>query len=82
MNSFAVTNLYKAPHKVCIVYDEKMQKHCDFSDNTHPEKPSRISSIYKNHEEYGLLERCYLLQVKPYIIIIYGQSRLILCNFM
>ncbi|RLU20621.1 hypothetical protein DMN91_007234 [Ooceraea biroi] len=45
------TNLYKAPHKVCIVYDERMQKHCDFSDNTHPEKPSRISSIYKNHEE-------------------------------
>ncbi|EZA54635.1 histone deacetylase 6 isoform X1 [Ooceraea biroi] len=56
------TNLYKAPHKVCIVYDERMQKHCDFSDNTHPEKPSRISSIYKNHEEYGLLERCHLLQ--------------------
>ncbi|XP_012219597.1 histone deacetylase 6 isoform X2 [Linepithema humile] len=56
------TNLRKAPHKVCIVYDDKMQKHCDISDNTHPEKPVRISSIYKSHEEHGLLERCYLLQ--------------------
>lgn len=59
-----VTNLRKAPHRVCIVYDDRMQKHCDVSDNTHPEKPVRISSIYKNHEEHGLLERCYLLQVR------------------
>ncbi|XP_011060053.1 PREDICTED: histone deacetylase 6 isoform X2 [Acromyrmex echinatior] len=57
-----LTNLYKAPHKVCIVYDEKMQKHCNISDNSHPEKPNRISSIYKNHEEHGLLQRCHLLQ--------------------
>ncbi|XP_018305057.1 histone deacetylase 6 isoform X2 [Mycetomoellerius zeteki] len=56
------TNLYKAPYKVCIVYDEKMQKHCNISDNSHPEKPNRISSIYKNHEEHGLLQRCHLLQ--------------------
>ncbi|EFN88230.1 Histone deacetylase 6 [Harpegnathos saltator] len=55
------TNLYKAPHKVCIVYDERMLKHCNISDNSHPEKPTRISSIYRNHEEYNLLERCYLL---------------------
>ncbi|KYM93108.1 Histone deacetylase 6 [Atta colombica] len=57
-----LTNLYKAPHKVCIVYDEKMQKHCNISDNSHPEKPNRIFSIYKNHEEHGLLQRCHLLQ--------------------
>ncbi|XP_029174654.1 histone deacetylase 6 [Nylanderia fulva] len=56
------TKLHKAPHKVSIVYDEKMQKHCNISDNTHPEKPARISSIYKNHEKHGLLERCHLLQ--------------------
>lgn len=61
--NFAVTMLQKAPHKVCIVYDEKMQKHYNISDNTHPEKPTRISSIYNNHEKYGLLERCHLLQV-------------------
>lgn len=57
-----LTNLRKAPHKVCIVYDEKMQKHCNISDNSHPEKPNRISSIYKNHEEHDLLQRCHLLQ--------------------
>ncbi|XP_020290831.1 histone deacetylase 6 isoform X2 [Pseudomyrmex gracilis] len=58
------TNLYKAPHKVCVVYDERMHKHCDISDNSHPEKPSRIAGIYKNHEENGLLDRCYMLQGK------------------
>ncbi|XP_014474298.1 PREDICTED: histone deacetylase 6 isoform X1 [Dinoponera quadriceps] len=55
------TNLYKAPHKVCIVYDERMLKHCNISDSSHPEMPTRISSIYRNHEEHGLLERCHLL---------------------
>ncbi|XP_028048601.1 histone deacetylase 6 isoform X2 [Monomorium pharaonis] len=57
-----LTSLRKAPHKVCIVYDETMQKHCNVFDNTHPEKPSRISNIYKNHEEHGVLQRCHLLQ--------------------
>ncbi|XP_050461613.1 histone deacetylase 6 isoform X2 [Cataglyphis hispanica] len=56
------TKLHKAPHKVCIVYDEKMQKHYNISDDTHPEKPTRISNIYNNHEKHGLLERCHLLQ--------------------
>ncbi|XP_043492900.1 histone deacetylase 6 isoform X2 [Polistes fuscatus] len=56
------TNLSKAPNKVCIVYDNRMLKHCDAVNNTHPEKPNRIVSIYKKHEEHGLLERCYLQQ--------------------
>lgn len=60
---FVVTNLSKAPNKVCIVYDNRMLKHCDTINNTHPEKPNRIVSIYKKHEEHGLLERCYLQQV-------------------
>ncbi|KAI4493221.1 hypothetical protein M0802_009509 [Mischocyttarus mexicanus] len=56
------TNLSKASNKVCIVYDNRMLKHCDTVDNIHPEKPNRIASIYQKHEEYGLLERCYSLQ--------------------
>nr|XP_050853987.1 histone deacetylase 6 isoform X1 [Vespula vulgaris] len=56
------TNLSKALNKVCIVYDNRMLKHCDTINNTHPEKPNRILSIYKKHEEHGLLERCYLQQ--------------------
>ncbi|KAK2589243.1 hypothetical protein KPH14_002044 [Odynerus spinipes] len=54
------TNLFKAPNKVCVVYDERMLKHHDSADNTHPEKPNRILSIYKKHEEHGTLKRCYL----------------------
>jgi len=54
--------LHKAPHRVCIVYDEKMQKHCNISDNSHPEKPNRIASIYKNHEEHGLLQPIIVIE--------------------
>nr|XP_033334353.1 histone deacetylase 6 isoform X1 [Megalopta genalis] len=56
------TNLYKAPDKVNIVYDERMLKHYDISDETHPEKPSRISGIYKRLQEYNILDRCYVQQ--------------------
>ncbi|XP_076657244.1 histone deacetylase 6 isoform X2 [Halictus rubicundus] len=57
-----LTNLSKAPNKVCIVYDERMLKHCDISDDTHPEKPNRISGIYKRFQEYNILDRCYVQQ--------------------
>lgn len=60
---FLDTNLSTAPHKVCIVYDDRMLKHCDVSDESHPEKPNRIKAIYKKYQEYNLLKRCYLRQV-------------------
>nr|XP_012150675.1 PREDICTED: histone deacetylase 6 isoform X3 [Megachile rotundata] len=56
------TNLFKAPNKVCVVYDERMLKHYDISDDSHPEKPNRISAIYKKYQTYNLLERCYVQQ--------------------
>ncbi|KZC13630.1 Histone deacetylase 6, partial [Dufourea novaeangliae] len=56
------TNLSKVPNKVCIVYDERMLKHSDISDDTHPEKPNRISGIYKRFKEYNILDRCYVQQ--------------------
>lgn len=54
------TNLSKALNKVCLVYDDRMLRHHSGSDNIHPEKPNRILSIYKKHEEHGILKRCYL----------------------
>lgn len=62
-NFFLATNLSKAPNKVCVVYDERMLKHHDISDDSHPEKPNRISVIYKKFQKYNLLERCYVQQV-------------------
>ncbi|CAK9827838.1 Histone deacetylase 6 [Anthophora retusa] len=56
------TNLSKAPNKVCIVYDDRMLKHCDIFDNSHPEKPERINFIYKKYQEYNILDRCYIKQ--------------------
>lgn len=44
------------------MYDERMLKHINVPDDSHPEKPNRISSIYAKHEEYGLLQRCHVLQ--------------------
>ncbi|XP_011501594.1 PREDICTED: histone deacetylase 6 [Ceratosolen solmsi marchali] len=56
------TNLTKALNRVCIVYDERMLKHCNIEDDCHPEKPSRISSIFAKHKDYNLLKRCYITE--------------------
>ncbi|KAJ8683629.1 hypothetical protein QAD02_019421 [Eretmocerus hayati] len=61
-NLIQITNLKKAANRVCIVYDERMLKHYNVVDESHPEKPSRISSIYSKHKDYDLLDRCYLLE--------------------
>lgn len=58
------TNLNKAQFKLCVVYDCRMLKHFDSSDDFHPEKPSRIASIYAKFQEYGILKRCLILQVR------------------
>ncbi|XP_053996185.1 histone deacetylase 6 isoform X2 [Hylaeus anthracinus] len=57
-----ITNLSMAPNKVCVVYDDRMLNHRDLIDDSHPEKPNRISGIYKKYEEYNLLDRCYVQQ--------------------
>ncbi|CAG5102380.1 Similar to Hdac6: Histone deacetylase 6 (Mus musculus) [Cotesia congregata] len=53
------TKLNKAPHRVSLVYDERMLKHCHPTDMRHPEIPQRISGIFSKHEEYDLLKRCH-----------------------
>ncbi|XP_043284790.1 histone deacetylase 6 isoform X2 [Venturia canescens] len=57
-----VTHLGKAPKRVTLVYDERMLKHCDPTDDSHPEKPDRISGIFTKHEEYELLNRCQVIK--------------------
>ncbi|KAL9971553.1 hypothetical protein ACROYT_G017728 [Oculina patagonica] len=44
-----------------IVFDERMKKHFNVWDVTHPEVPDRIQRPYDKHKEYGLLERCQAL---------------------
>ncbi|XP_076621765.1 histone deacetylase 6 isoform X1 [Colletes latitarsis] len=56
------TNLSMSSNKVCVVYDDRMLYHCDLVDDSHPEKPNRISGIYKKYEEYNLLDRCCVRQ--------------------
>ena len=64
MKFFPVTKLNKAPNHVSIVYDERMLKHYNVVDESHPEKPSRITSIFSRHRDYDLLDRCHQLQVR------------------
>ncbi|XP_035701530.1 histone deacetylase 6 isoform X3 [Folsomia candida] len=56
------TNLAKAKSKVGIVYDDVMLRHRNLQELGHPETPERISNIYANHADYGLLERCERLK--------------------
>ncbi|XP_069687064.1 histone deacetylase 6 isoform X1 [Periplaneta americana] len=58
------TKLTYAPHRVCLVYDERMMKHKNIADPGHPEKPERISAIFSRHQEYGLLEKCHILKAR------------------
>ncbi|XP_068689910.1 histone deacetylase 6-like isoform X1 [Montipora foliosa] len=41
-----------------VVFDERMKKHFNVWDSTHPEVPDRIQRPYDKLKEYGLLERC------------------------
>lgn len=43
--------------KISVVYDESMKRHRNMEDPGHPERPDRISSIYKYLHDYGLLDR-------------------------
>ncbi|XP_014256161.1 histone deacetylase 6 isoform X1 [Cimex lectularius] len=54
--------LLRPEHRVCLVYDTKMMEHKNYEDRDHIEKPARISSIYKMHEEYSLLQRVHMIK--------------------
>ncbi|XP_075221474.1 histone deacetylase 6 isoform X2 [Lycorma delicatula] len=58
------TKLLNPLHKVCLVYDPLMMTHRNEYDDSHPEKPERISAIYEIHKEYNLLDRLHILQSK------------------
>uniref|UniRef100_A0A674MJX9 Protein deacetylase HDAC6 n=1 Tax=Takifugu rubripes TaxID=31033 RepID=A0A674MJX9_TAKRU len=41
-----------------LVYDERMMEHLNLWDRHHPEQPQRISKIFSQHQELGLVDRC------------------------
>ncbi|XP_034252879.1 histone deacetylase 6 isoform X1 [Thrips palmi] len=55
------TKLYQPPHKMCVVYDSRMLKHFNRNEESHPERPERVSSIQTMLEDYGLLQRSHIL---------------------
>ncbi|KAI0215599.1 Histone deacetylase 6 [Lamellibrachia satsuma] len=58
------TNLMVPPNRTCVAYDEQMRQHKCHTIPNHPERPDRVSSIYKLFEEEGLVHRCKRLQTR------------------
>lgn len=56
------TDLMVPPNRTCVAYDEQMRRHKCHTIPSHPERPDRVSSIYKMFEEEGMVQRCKLLQ--------------------
>ncbi|KAL3852467.1 hypothetical protein ACJMK2_016100 [Sinanodonta woodiana] len=52
------TNLAVPPNRTCLASDDEMRCHNNTSMFRHPEKPDRITRIFKKHEAFGFLERC------------------------
>ena len=52
-------DLTRTSSEVCVVYDDCMTTHFDYSfDDTHPERPDRIRAVQQRLGEFGLLDRC------------------------
>ncbi|XP_063863444.1 histone deacetylase 6-like isoform X3 [Scylla paramamosain] len=52
----------KAGQSVCLVYSESMKEHISYADSTHPECPDRISCIFEQLCNFGIVERCHRLK--------------------
>lgn len=60
-----MTSLNIAPQRLGIVYDTVMTKHRDFSDESHPERPERITGIWAKCHEAEVLKRGFILKSRP-----------------
>ncbi|CAN8008092.1 unnamed protein product [Ixodes pacificus] len=59
------TDLGVAPHRTCLVFDQKMALHRCINERGHPEKPERILNIWKILGKRGLIDKCLLLESRP-----------------
>nr|XP_045600455.1 histone deacetylase 6-like isoform X1 [Procambarus clarkii] len=57
-------NIPRPKHTVCLVYDDLMMEHFNYEDETYPERPERISSIYKCLQEFGIVGRCHQIKAR------------------
>lgn len=74
------TKLISPPHKLSLVYDVRMLNHFNRGEMAHPERPERISGIHSMLEEYGVLDRCHILQprvaTEGELLMVHTQSHL------
>ncbi|XP_045138133.1 histone deacetylase 6-like isoform X3 [Portunus trituberculatus] len=55
---------FKEGQSVCLVYSEAMKEHLNYADSTHPECPDRISCIFEQLCNFGIVERCQRLKAR------------------
>ncbi|XP_070571561.1 histone deacetylase 6-like [Ptychodera flava] len=51
-------------HRTALVYDERMRKHRDQWNTSHPERPDRITRIFEIHKAWKLLDRCLRVEAR------------------
>ncbi|XP_042878465.1 histone deacetylase 6-like isoform X3 [Penaeus japonicus] len=51
-------------HTLCLAYDEGMMEHFSYDDETHPERPERISCIFQRLQEFGIVGRCHRVKAR------------------
>ncbi|XP_069991653.1 uncharacterized protein HDAC6 isoform X4 [Penaeus vannamei] len=51
-------------HTLCLAYDEGMMEHFSYDDETHPERPERISCIFQRLQEFGIVGRCHHVKAR------------------
>ncbi|XP_040399691.1 histone deacetylase 6-like, partial [Cygnus olor] len=58
-----------------LLYDERMEEHCNPWDSQHPEAPQRVARVLQRLTELGLAQRCLRLPARPAL-----RSQLLACH--
>ncbi|XP_077995868.1 protein deacetylase HDAC6-like [Glandiceps talaboti] len=56
--------VHTQPHRTALVYDERMRKHRNQFNKSHPERPDRITRIFEQHKDWHLVERCLRVEAR------------------
>ena len=60
-----MVDLFELSLPTGLIYDERMLPHRDESGKYNVECPARMSSIYDKFGEYGLVDRCDVMEARP-----------------
>ncbi|KAI1278379.1 Histone deacetylase 6 [Halotydeus destructor] len=80
-----ISNPFHGRNRTCLVYDEAMSVHKS-SDQSQPERASRIQSIWKKLTDYGLVDQCDVLHSRPAaddeLLLAHSKDHVVKMNFL